>query len=404
MSNIYGKGLPDLKAIERQGLLAVKIGQVFALRIDFLGQEKCLHLSKLYRQTGKLPPENAIALINTYRGFEFLEKFRKFDEQALASASVGQIHRAELKGGEKVVVKMIKRDFKRQFIRDVSSVRRLVKTAIFFYPLLRKVANPLGILAHIEDYTTRELDLRNEIKGQETLRDIYDRSKGKIADDVLRFPKLYKELSDANVMVAEFLGGSTFDELLEKGELPYEELLKLFYIHGFYMFGPGVFHGDLHPGNVILQDGKIFFIDTSAISRVGDRIRLGLFHFFEALSQYDYETCAEAMHEMSEKKIGNGEFEAFRKKFIELYSDFTDSTVAQVSLTKKMMDTIKLSVKSGMEFEEGMFPIIKSLMYLDGMVLKCKPDAVLVKDMRSFIGEFRALVYAGDGGDSSSGT
>jgi len=61
-----------------------------------------------------------------------------------------------------------------------------------------------------------------------------------------------------------------------------------------------------------------------------------------------------------------------------------------------MMETIKLGVHSGMVFERGMFPIIKSLMYLDGMVLKCNPEAVLLKDMRRFIEEFKNIVKQED--------
>jgi ubiquinone biosynthesis protein len=57
-----------------------------------------------------------------------------------------------------------------------------------------------------------------------------------------------------------------------------------------------------------------------------------------------------------------------------------------------MMETIKLGVNSGMVFERGMYPIIKSLMYLDGMVLRCNPQAVLVRDMRKFIDEFKAVM------------
>ena len=64
-------------------------------------------------------------------------------------------------------------------------------------------------------------------------------------------------------------------------------------------------------------------------------------------------------------------------------------TVIEASLTKKMMETIKLAVNSGMSFDEGMFPIIRSLMYMDGMVLKCNPDALLLKDMRPFIDGFK---------------
>ena len=80
------------------------------------------------------------------------------------------------------------------------------------------------------------------------------------------------------------------------------------------------------------------------------------------------------------------------KYLFELYSDFTDKTVSQVSLTKKMMQTIKLGVNSGMVFEKGIFAIIRSLMYLDGMVLRCNPDAVSMKDMRRFVKEFKSLI------------
>lgn len=63
-----------------------------------------------------------------------------------------------------------------------------------------------------------------------------------------------------------------------------------------------------------------------------------------------------------------------------------------MSLAKRMMEIIKLGVNSGMVFERGMYPIIKSLMYLDGMVLRCNPQAVLVRDMRKFIDEFKSVL------------
>jgi len=66
--------------------------------------------------------------------------------------------------------------------------------------------------------------------------------------------------------------------------------------------------------------------------------------------------------------------------------------VSEISLTKMMMRTIKLGVLSGMEFSESIFDIIKSLMYMDGMVLRCNPDAILMEDMRKFIGELKPEV------------
>jgi ubiquinone biosynthesis protein len=392
MRDIYGSDLPDLERIQRQGLLAVKIGQTFALRADFLDESKCRHLAKLYRQNLSLPPEDFHRLLTNNTTIEWREQFQHIDPQPLATASVGQVHKGTLRDGQRIVVKLIKGDFAKRFVRDVRSVRRLADLAIFFYPKLARVADPAGILAHIEEYTLAELDLRNEAANGAVLRQIRDRNKDRYDLSALAFPEIHKDLSSGQVLVSEFIEGKTFDELLESGQLPYEELLKLFSIHGFYMFGAGTFHGDIHPGNIILKDGKLYFIDTGAISRVGDRIRTGLFRFLEALSWYDFPQSAHWLNNMAESGISGKAYDAYAVKFLELYKDFADTTVSQVSLTRMMMNTIKLGVNSGMVFEKGMYPIIKSMMYLDGMVLKCKPNAVLMRDMRGFIGEFKNIL------------
>jgi len=271
----------------------------------------------------------------------------------------------------------------------------LFRVVLFFYPKLRKVFDPLGVLAHIEEYTINELDLRNEIAGQQTLKAIAAAYSGKYDLSALRFAKLYPELSGPGILVGEFVEGATFDRLLARGDLPYEKLLQLFGIHGLFLFAPGVFHGDIHPGNIMLRpDGTLCLIDTGAVSRVGRRIRRGLFHFFVALCDYDYSECVRRMNEMAETGITGGRLEKFEHRFKSLYRDFQGRSVSEVSLTRQMMETIKLAVNCGMVFEKGMFSIIKSMMYLDGMVLRCRPDARLIEDMKPHILAFQDVMKA----------
>ena len=82
----------------------------------------------------------------------------------------------------------------------------------------------------------------------------------------LRFPKYYPEMSNEHVLVSEFVRGKTLEECINDESLPWNFLIELFRIHGAYMFGIGTFHGDLHPGNCIIdEDGCFVFIDNGAI-------------------------------------------------------------------------------------------------------------------------------------------
>ena len=392
IKNIYSKNLPNLEKIQKMGLLATKIAQHYALRIDFLDEKVCTHLSNLYQNTLIIDEGKLTSIIKKNLPLNYMDNFIKFEKTSIASASIGQVHRAILNNGSKVVVKIVKEDFKEDFLKDLSNLRKFIKITLVFYPKLKKVFNPIEILNYIEEYTLEELNLLNEIKGQDMLWNIYNENKDKYNLSDLVFHKIYPELSNENVLVSEEIQGETFKTLIDKKELSYSNLLKLFHIHGFYIFKIGIFHGDIHPGNIFLTStGKIGFVDTGAISKVKDNLKVGLYNFFKALAYYDFNKCAYYLNEMSQIKLSGKRYQVFLDKFLLLYSDFENATVSEVSLTKRMMETIKLGVLNGMKFEEGMFGIIKSLMYLDGMVLSVNPNAILVKDMRGFIKEFDLL-------------
>ena len=393
MMMIFSKKKADLDAIQRKGLLAVKIAQTFALRVDFLSQEQCTHLAQLYSATIPLPSEDALKLIHTYTDQSWRDQFEWIDPNPIGSASVGQVHRARLKNHDEVVIKIIKKDFTKDFEKDVLKLDKLMRLAIFIYPKLAKVADPIGIIEYIKEYTLAELDLRNEIAHGKILRDIYEAHKQDFDLSRLAFPHIYESLSNEKILVSEYLDGPTVDEILTQGVLSNADILEIFRLHGFYMYHSGTFHGDLHPGNMIYKDNKFYFIDTGAIAHVGDKIRFGLFNFMANLSNANYEGCARSLNDMAFKGIEGIKLERYIRGLKELYQDFEGKTVSEESLTKKMMQTIKLGVESGMEFEKGMFAIIKSHMYMDGIVLKGNPDSVLMKDVAQFIDEFREIVY-----------
>lgn len=389
---LYRDTPPNITLIQSFGLLAVKIGQVYALRPDFLGEERCQELAKLYRHTQSIPREDALELLRT-QGNESLQKhLTYFNPEPVASASIGQVHAGTLDTGESVAIKLVKKRFTKGFAKDVQRMKRLFRFAIAVYPKLAGVANPVDLLGQIERMTVSELDLRNEVAGHKELRDIHERFRATFDLSRLRFPTLHESLSGKDVLVSEFVSAKTIDEHMERGEFTYDQLLDFFHIHGFYLFYVGVFHGDIHPGNILYDERGFCFIDTGYIGRVSDRLRIHLFRFFDALSMYDYETCAQELNEMADDRIEGAAYVAYRQGFFDLYANFRGRSVSEVSFTQQMMRTIRLGVLHGMRFSEGIFDIIKSMMYLDGMVLRTNPNAVLLEDMRPFLARYRDVV------------
>ena len=387
--NIFGKK-PNIEAIQKQWLLAIKIAQVFAVRIDFLSKESCIELSKLFSQNFHEHDASFDELTRSMASADWQSQFRSIEKTPIASASIGQVHRARLHSGELVAIKLVKKDFSRSFLHDIEQVKKFLKWSIRFYPKLEKVANPLAVLESIQTTTISELNLLHEIDNAEILRETVQQYSGFIDTSIFAIPKYFRELSSSNILVSEYIEWDHFDTLLEQGKMPYELLMSFFRIHGSCMFGAGVFHGDVHPGNLILRDWKIYFIDNGALSYVLTSTRIWLFHFFERLVEYDYYGCANALIDMSLTQIADTK--KFYEQFEQLYRDFRWKTVTEVSLTEQMMNTIKLAVYHGATFHDDMFPIIKSLMYLDGMVIQCNPHANLIQDLKPFIQEFKTII------------
>ncbi len=391
MRQILRDGPADLDWIQRQGLLAVKLSQIFALRPDLLSMEKCKQLQTLYRNAHTIDSEDVWSIIENRGNSELLEKIEWFDTEPLAAASVGQVHRARLNSGDEVVVKVVKGEHKKKFIKDVRRMKNWLRVFLFFSRKLRKVGNPLSLLNHVEDYTTRELDLRNEIQGGNELMRIQEELEEDFPMHRLKFPKYWDKLSNESILVSEYIEGKTLEEGIQTQNIDWNYLLELFRIHGGYMFGVGTFHGDLHPGNCIIDDdGKFVFIDNGAICYAPKKVSKSLFNFFENLSKNEKEAAFDSLLELAEKKPSEKSVEKFKQVMYEIYAGFEDRTVGEQSLTEVMMATVRAAVEeAGADFGEEGFPIIRSLMYMDGLVIRTHPHVKLIKEMGPALEEFK---------------
>ena len=391
MRQILRKKPADLDWIQRQGLLAVKLAQIFALRPDLLGEEKCKQLQQLYQHAASIPPENWEETLKRKAIPNFFDNFKTIDPTPLAAASVGQVHRATLHNGEEVVIKFVKQANAVKFRKEVDRMRSWLRIFLVLSPKLRKVGNPMALLNHVADYTTRELDLRNEILGAEELAQIQAQIADEFPTPKLRFPKYYPKLSNENVLVSEFIEGISLEEGIENKSLEWSTLLELFRIHGAYLFGIGTFHGDLHPGNCIIdKEGRFVFIDNGAICHAPSFVNRSLFNFFEHLSRQEMHSAFMSLLDMTTKKPTGKKMQKYLNRMNEIYADFEKKPVGEQSLTRIMMQTVRAAVElANAEFGEEAFPIIRALMYLDGLVIRTHPEVLLIKSMGPYLDEFR---------------
>ena len=391
MRQILRKKPADLDWIQRQGLMAVKLAQIFALRPDLLGEEKCKQLQQLYQHAASIPPENWEETLRSKAIPDFFDNFKTIDSTPLAAASVGQVHRATLHSGEEVVIKFVKQANAVKFRKEVDRMRSWLRIFLILSPRLRKVGNPMALLNHVADYTTRELDLRNEILGAEELAQIQAQIADEFPTPKLRFPKYYPKLSNENVLVSEFIEGISLEEGIENKSLEWSTLLELFRIHGAYLFGIGTFHGDLHPGNCIIdKEGRFVFIDNGAICHAPSFVNRSLFNFFEHLSRQEMHSAFMSLLDMTTKKPTGKKMQKYLNRMNEIYADFEKKPVGEQSLTRIMMQTVRAAVElANAEFGEEAFPIIRALMYLDGLVIRTHPEVLLIKSMGPYLDEFR---------------
>ena len=209
----------------------------------------------------------------------------------------------------------------------------------------------------------------------------------------LQFPKIWKELSNENLLVMEEITHPTLESHLNSKTMEWDDLLQLFRIHGAYMFGMGVFHGDLHPGNAMMTDEKDFiFIDTGAICEAPEHVRKALFGFFYFLAKGELKNAFDAMLTMAAVTPTGKTLQTYYDSMFELYDGFVGTSVSEVSLTQQMMKTVKAAVLAGCSFGDEAFPIIRSLMYMDGMVLKGHPHVDLISSMGPYLDEFATLI------------
>ncbi|MBU8896959.1 hypothetical protein DRW03_19450 [Corallococcus sp. H22C18031201] len=286
--------------LDELGGVFVKLGQLLALRNDLFPTEFCLALAGLHDRATAFPPSVARRCVEEALGRPIEDIFSEFEAVPVAAASIGQCHIARLRqGGHRVAVKIQRPDAPAMFWRDIALFGSLLKPLALLPS--SELFNWEDALWELKDIVTEELDYRYEAAALTTFRKKLRKHRN------IYVPQVFSQWCTPNVIVMEYIPGVFMSELLHTKETDPDKVLRWQHenhveleevgrtlLQSLYrqMFEEHLFHGDLHPGNIILlRDNQVCLIDFGSIGRL-DIDFLDSFHgYMKALAERDFENA-----------------------------------------------------------------------------------------------------------------
>jgi predicted unusual protein kinase regulating ubiquinone biosynthesis (AarF/ABC1/UbiB family) len=255
-------------AIHYKGGL-IKLGQVASLRVDVLPEEVSAELAKLQDQVDAHPLAEIRAQIERELGGRLEQHYASFSEQAIAAASLGQVHEARLPGGERVAVKVLYPGVERSVAVDLAAAR----VGLWLFDFVT-VADLDQVYAQVRDSIRGEMDYVAEGHAADEV------ARNLAADPELakrtRVPRIHWPLTRRRVLTMEFVGGAKINDreaLAARGIEPRE--IALWAVRAFLhqMFRDGFFHCDPHPGNLVVDEqGRVGILDFGMHQRLEPRV------------------------------------------------------------------------------------------------------------------------------------
>lgn len=366
---------PLRNTLEDAGGVFIKFGQFLSTRSDLLSESFIEELASLQENVHSLPSEEIKAVIAEQLGQPANEVFASFDEKPLAAASIAQVHRARLKTGEEVVVKVLRPNLKNQVKVDLTILRnfsRLLATKTSW-------AQQIGIISLTEGFIRNlleELDLSIELKNIQQMREMRSES--------VYIPKSYPEYSTPEVLVMEFVEGVSIHRVDEVADgLSQKEIANtIFSEMAAQIFDKGVFHGDPHPGNIfLLKDGRPAFIDFGSVGRLSAIQRSGFRWLLIGISKKN----ADCMVTGVKNLIENSE-EVDAKKLEQALSQFLIENTFDGNLIDEMGTSLfTMMSEYGLRFYPDVAGAFRSLITIQGSLQAVDPNFSLTEVIDAYI-------------------
>jgi ubiquinone biosynthesis protein len=365
-------GLDGLSAaIDRLGPSYVKLGQFLSTRADIVGARVALQLERLQDRVAPYPRSVAVATIEAAFGRSLEALFVEFGE-AVAAASIAQVHRARVRVGQdiaEVAVKVLRPGIERRFARDLSDMFFAARLAQRLFPEIRRL-KPVEIVETLARSVRIEMDFRLEAAAASEF------AENTAEDPDFRVPAVDWDRTTREVLTTEWIDGLSLadpDRLAEAGFDPPKlgrALIQSFLRHA---LRDGLFHADMHQGNLFIDPrGRIAAVDFGIMGRLGLKERRFLAEILYGFITRDYRRVAEVHFEAGYVPATH-RVEDFAQAIRAIGEPIRTRTADQISMAKLLTLLFEITALFDMATRIELVMLQKTMVVVEGVARKLDP-------------------------------
>lgn len=369
LSQDFGDNLAVL--FSELGPLFIKLGQMLAMRPDIVGENIAQSLQVLYSTVQPVPYSRIKKVLRQQWGLGVLRgEFQRIESVPLASGSLGQVHRARLKDGTDVVIKVL-----RPGVRETVQIDLwLLKQWVFAASKVFRRVNLEELFSEFEQATLAELDLRQEAKNNS----LFERQSRRLFSlpDVV-FPKVFEALSTEAVLVMEPMAGKQVSGLVKGSTVARTVARRSVEAVLAQIFEHGTFHADPHAGNLffIQETGQVGFIDLGLVGYLRKEDKKVFLRILSAVLKREVDLLASVLSEFASSRTDRQQLNLGVQDLIRRHSS---QGLSALSIPDLVSDLMKLCHQHGVQLPHRYVMLLRSFLVLEGLARSLDPNFKLV--------------------------
>jgi ubiquinone biosynthesis protein len=356
--------------LERLGPTYVKLGQLLSTRADILPLAYMDALTRLQDSVEPFPAAEAERIIEDELGVRISKLFDTFEREPLAAASLGQVHEATLRGGQRVAVKVQRPGIRQQIMDDLEAFREVA----VFMDDHTDIGRRFGLADMLDEFRSslmRELDYSREAQNLSVFR----QNMREFSRIVVPAPIM--DYTTSRVLTMQYVRGIKITSLppVRRIELDGGALNDaLFQAYLKQILVDGIFHADPHPGNVfITEDDRIALIDLGMVGYVTDSMQLQLLKLLLAISDGKGEEAADVAAAMGER-LEDFDHDRYGREIARLVTMHKDATMGDIDVGRVVVEITRISGDNGVRQPAELTLLGKTLLNLDRVAITLAPD------------------------------